>query len=148
MTTEQFWQDFLQKTGKDPRTTVRDSYHIGHTEQMANELLALVLAGKKRATAGCFLAYTPEEMPNEGDFYILLDGSKHPRCVIQVTKVTLIPFCEMTYDICSREGEDACLETWVDGHRRYFLQDAAEMGYAFTEDALVVFEDFEVVYQN
>jgi uncharacterized protein YhfF len=53
----------------------------------------------------------------------------------------------MTFDICSREGEDECLETWKDGHRRFFTLDAAEMGYEFTEDALVVFEDFAVVYQ-
>jgi uncharacterized protein YhfF len=147
MTTQEFFQEFLQKTGKDPQTTFRDSYYFGHTQEMADELLELVLSGKKRATAGCFLAYLPEELPNVGDYYILIDWDKNPRCVIEVTQVTIIPFNEMTFDICSREGEDECLETWKEGHRRFFTLDAAAVGYEFTEDALVVFEDFAVVYQ-
>ena len=45
-------------------------------------------------------------------------------------------------------GEDECLETWQEAHRRFFTQDGDEMGYAFTEDMPVLFEDFEVVYQD
>ena len=61
------------------------------------------------------------------------------------TKVT---HCFVTYDICKREGEDECIETWRDGHRRFFEKESKELGYEFSEDLLVIFEDFEVVYRE
>jgi len=54
----------------------------------------------------------------------------------------------MTFEICKREGEDECLETWLRGHVRFFTEEGKAMGYEFNEDMLIVFEDFEVVYQK
>ena len=85
-------------------------------------------------------------MPRVGDFSTVTDWDGAPHCVIQTTAVTVLPFNEMTFDICKREGEDECLETWVSGHRRFFEEESVAMGYVFTEDIPVVFEDFEVVY--
>ena len=147
MTAEQFWQDFLKITGRDPRTKYTDCFYFGLSERLANDLLALVLAGKKRATAGSLYAYTPEEIPKPGDLSIVTDWDGNPRCVIETKEVRVIPFCEMTFEICSREGEDDTLESWQTGHRRFFTEDGKEMGYEFTEDMPVIFEDFEVVYR-
>jgi uncharacterized protein YhfF len=57
-------------------------------------------------------------------------------------------FEDITFGICQREGEDECLETWREGHRRYFKEDGKNLGYEFSEDMPVVFEDFEVVYSK
>ena len=146
MTIEQFWQEFLQKTGRPPETTCFESFHFTNDERLANELLELVLSGKKRATASSLLCYAAGEEPKPGNLSIVTDWDGNPHCVIETQAVQIIPFCEMTFDICSREGEDECLETWQAGHRRFFSEDCKEMGYEFTEDMPVVFEDFEVVY--
>ena len=53
-----------------------------------------------------------------------------------------------TYDIVKREGEDDNLESWRQGHIRFFTAEGKDLGYTFGEDMLVVFEDFEVVYQE
>lgn len=150
MKTEQFWEDFLQLKGLPENTPLYDTFHFDMNEQSANELLALVLAGQKRATASSVAAFGAQGMrlPQAGDYSIVTDWAGTPRCVIQTTAVTILPFCEMTFEICSREGEDDTLESWQRGHRRFFQQEGAELGYEFTEDMPVVFEDFAVVHQN
>ena len=150
LTVEQFWQEFLAATGRDGGTQCYEAFHFDLSEKVANELLALVLSGQKRATAGSLLGYQIDggDMPQVGDFSIVTDWDGAPRCVIQTTAVTVLPFNEMTFDICKREGEDECLETWVESHRRFFEEEGAAMGYVFTEDMPVVFEDFEVVYRT
>ena len=147
MTSEQFWQEFLQKTGRAPDTKYYECFHFTNDERLANELLQLVLSGKKRATASSLLCYAQGEAPKPGSLSIVTDFDGNPHCVIETKAVLMIPFNEMTFDICSREGEDECLETWKEGHRHFFTLDAEEMGYAFTEDMPVLFEDFEVIYQ-
>lgn len=147
MTIESFWQAFLRTTGRPPETTYFDCFHFDRNERSANELLALVLSGQKRATASSLYAFLSGEAPKPGNLSIVTDWDGNPHCVIATKTVQVIPFCEMTFEICSREGEDACLETWQAGHRRFFTQDGKEMGYEFTEDMPVIFEDFEVVYR-
>ena len=144
----QFWQIFLESTGRDPETRYQECFHFDDNECSANELLALVLSGKKRATASSLYAFPEGEHPRPGNLSIVTDWAGNPRCVIETRNVQILPFREMTFEICSREGEDECLETWQAGHRRFFTQDGEEMGYIFSEDMPVVFEDFEVVYQR
>jgi len=148
MTIEEFWQEFLHTTGKDPQTRYLESFHFDLNEKSANELLELVLIGKKRATASSMLAYEKENCraPRVGDLSIVTDWDNNPRCVIETTAVTIYKFKEITFDICKREGEDECLETWQKGHAHYFTLDGKELGYEFSEDMPVLFEDFKVVY--
>lgn len=150
MSVEIFWQEFLRETGKDPQTRYLESFHFDLNEKSANALLELVLSGKKRATASSLLAYEKENcrVPQVGDFSIVTDWDNNPRCVIETTAVMIYKFKEITFGICKREGEDECLETWQKGHARYFTLDGKELGYEFSEDMPVLFEDFEVVYST
>ncbi|MEA4869201.1 MAG: ASCH domain-containing protein [Christensenella sp.] len=146
MNTEQFWQAFLRDTDRSPDTRYLECFHFDLNERSANELLALVLSGKKRATASSLYAFPEGGQPKPGDLSIVTDWGGNPRCVIETRAITILPFREMTFEICSREGEDECLETWQAGHRRFFSKDGEALGYTFSEDMPVVFEDFEVVY--
>lgn len=145
---ELFWWSFLCETGKSLRTNYIDAFHFCMTEQLANDLLELVLAGKKTATTGSKLAYEIDGfMPAVGAYSIVTDWEGNPRCVIETTAVNEMPFCEMTFDICKREGEDECLKTWQEGHERFFREEGQNLGFTFTKDMPVVFEDFKVVYK-
>lgn len=147
---DEFWNRFLEKTDRDKSTTYFEAFHFCLNEKLANELLELVLIGKKRATASCYEAYNKDggEPPKIGDLSIVTDWSGTPRCIIETTDITLVPFKNMTFDICQREGEDECLETWQEGHFRFFTEEGAQLGYTFTEDMIVLFEDFSVIYQE
>lgn len=150
MTIDQFWHDFLIATKQDPSTPYIETFHFELTEKLANELLELVLIGQKQATASSLYAYSQEgsRMPQIGDYYIVTDWHGLPHCVIETTAVTVLPFKDITYDICKREGEDDNLESWQRGHRTFFINEGKALGYQFTEDMPVVFEDFKVVYKK
>lgn len=145
-----FWNEFLRKTNKDKNTKYIDCFHFELTEEWANELLRLVLIGQKRATSSSLPAYqiSGDRIPQVGDFSIVTDWEGNPRCVIETTDVTIIPFKDMTFDICKREGEDDDLESWRNGHISFFSREAEELGYTFTEDMQVIFEDFKMVYSK
>ena len=147
---ESFWQEFLRATGRSPETEPIGIFSFDITEESANALLELVLSGKKRATSSSLPAYEldGEPIPKAGDLSIVTDWAGNPRCVIMTKEVTIIPYKDMTFDICSREGEDECLESWQRNHERFFTHDAKESGYAFSPDMPVVFEDFEMIYKT
>ncbi|MDR7870124.1 MAG: hypothetical protein RIN55_04640 [Tissierellaceae bacterium] len=57
-----FWRTFLKETNRDESTGYSDVFHFELTEKWANELLRLVLVGKKRATSSSLLNY-PNNYP-------------------------------------------------------------------------------------
>lgn len=126
-----------------------DSFHFELSERWANELLQLVLEGKKKATSSCLNAYIleNESLSQVGDLSIVTNWDKTPYCVIETTKVTCLSYKDTTYDIAKLEGEDDNLASWQKGHERFFREEGAILGYTFSEDMIVVFEEFQIVYQ-
>lgn len=124
-----------------------EQWHFENNEKAANELLNLVLQGKKRATSSAYIVYELEglSIPKIGDQSIVtyFDGTKG--CLIETTDVKIIPYNEMTYDIIKLEGEDENLESWKYNHEKFFKEDGRLYGYEFSEDMLVVFEIFDVI---
>ena len=107
-----------------------ERFSFGDSPEMADELLALVLAGKKTATVSVILE--DEQAPSVGDLSLVLDGLSTPACVIKTVHVKL-------------EGEDENFEQWKSGNIRYWTRDAAKRGYTFTDQTPITFERFEVV---
>ncbi len=145
----QYWQGFLQETNRGADTKYFECFHFCHTEALANSLLQLVLDGTKKATSSSLLSYQArnEPLPQVGSLSIVTDFAGNPRCVIETKSVMILPFKDMTFDISKREGEDDTLESWQQGHIKFFTIDSAENYYEFSWDMPVVFEDFEVVYR-
>ena len=57
MQPEEFWQEYMQAAELPPNTSYLDCFHFELNERLANELLALVLSGKKRATASSLFSF-------------------------------------------------------------------------------------------
>lgn len=148
MTVDEFWGEFLLQAGKDKSTKYLEAFHFELTEKLANELLDLVLSGQKQATASSLLSYeiSGNRQPQQGDYSIVTDWAGNPKCIIETVAITILPFKDITFDICKREGEDENLASWREGHIRFFTNEGNELGYTFSEDMLVLFEDFKVVY--
>ncbi|MCL1899145.1 MAG: ASCH domain-containing protein [Promicromonosporaceae bacterium] len=118
------------------------------TTDLANELLALVLAGTKTgtATSGWEFDGEDEPLPKPGDLSIILDGAGEPRAIIKTTNVEVVPFAEVTAEFAYSEGEgELTLESWRRGHRAFWDEHLPE-GRTFTEEMPVVCETFELVY--
>ncbi|MDD3170856.1 MAG: ASCH domain-containing protein [Bacilli bacterium] len=144
-----YWYSFLTKNNLKKSTLYYEAFSFGSNKIQAKELLDLVIDGKKRATASAKPLYemTNTPLPKPGDYSIVLDENDVPKCVIMTTKVIIIPFKEMTYEICSQEGEDECLESWQNNHRKFFTKEGEKNSFSFSDDMEVVFENFKVVYK-
>ena len=148
--TQRFWQAFLTEKDLPQDTEYSECFHFEISELAANELLRLVLRGKKRATASSLWGYEIEgdKMPQAGQYSIVTDWDGVPRCVIQTTRVRVIPFNDITFDICRREGEDDSLDSWRESHIAFFTEEGRQLGYEFSEDMPVIFEEFKLVYKG
>ncbi|MBQ4004815.1 MAG: ASCH domain-containing protein [Firmicutes bacterium] len=124
-----------------------EKWHFELTETACNELLELVLKGKKRATSSSLAGYLAEgtAVPKEGELSVITDWDGHPRCVIRTTKVRVIPYKDIPFRLARLEGEDDTLASWRKKHEAFFREEGKSLGYSFSEDMEVVFEEFEVV---
>ena len=114
------------------------SFAFGDSPDLADELLELVLKGVKTATC------STEDEPNlstPGERWIVLDGRRDPRCVIESTEVVFRRYSEVDATFAHDEGEgDRSLAYWREAHRRYF----GRMG-RFSEDMMLMCERFRLV---
>ena len=120
-----------------------ECFAFGDSPEKADELLALVLTGKKTATVSVVLE--DEQSPSVGDLSLVLDGRGNPACVIKTVYLETVKFCDLTWDMVRLEGEDENFEQWKSGNIRYWTRDADKRGYTFTDQTLITFERFEVV---
>jgi uncharacterized protein YhfF len=125
------------------------AWSFGDSAEQSDELLALVLAGTKTATASALRDYEAEEepLPETGALSILLDGAGHPQALIEVTDVSVVPFDDVDDQHARHEGEgDLSLGHWRDAHRRFFTATGPDDA-AFDGAMDVVLERFRVVYR-
>lgn len=145
-----FWHDFASAVGGVDDTRFYEAFFFGDSEQLANELAALVLQGTKRATAGALWSFEAQgkRLPVPGDLSIVTSWTGEPLCVIETRAVDIVPFDEVGAEFAAAEGEgDGSLSFWRDAHRQYFGRECAGAGRRFTERMPVVCERFDVVYR-
>jgi len=123
---------------------------FGDSAALADELLALVLSGRKRATASLARDYRrtdSQPFPTVGDYIVWLDGSGRPRCITRTTSVTVRSLAEVDEQFAWDEGEgDRTRAWWLAAHRNYFTRQAEREGFAMHDDIETVFERFGLVW--
>lgn len=99
-----------------------ESFSFGDSPEMTDELLSLVLSGKKTATSW---AATHGSLNSEvGKKQIIEDSKGNPRAIIETTELKLQKFSEVDEAFAREEGEgDLSLEYWRKEHQRYFTQE-------------------------
>ena len=104
---EAYWAEFINSLStEDPRKQIKpDAFGFGGNGEFADELAALVLAGKKKATASLPIEYTSiaETLPRPGDMSIILDGAVEPVAIIERTSVHLGPFQDVEANFAADE---------------------------------------------
>lgn len=117
----------------------------------ADALAELVLAGKKTATASAYPLYELENepLPRAGEYSVILNSRDEAVCVIQTTKVYVVPFDQVSPCHAAREGEgDLSLAYWREVHRVFFTGELKAAGLGFRESMKVVCEEFKKVFPN
>jgi uncharacterized protein YhfF len=116
---------------------------------MADELLALILHGPKRATA-CLLRDVEqggEMMGCVGGHVVVVDGNDRPRAIWRTRTVDVKPLRDVDNGFAWDEGEgDRTRADWLAMHTRYFAARAEAEGFAFDPSMPAVFERFTLVW--
>lgn len=146
MTEKELWEAFIAENG------LEDCGYESWAFGVEADLLAnLVLVGEKTATASAYPLYELENepLPAAGEYSVILDSSGNAVCIIQTTKVTLVPFHAVTAQHAFKEGEgDRSLDFWRRSHEKFFTEWLHKSGLEFTPEMKVVCEEFVVVYKR
>ena len=144
MTPEQLWNEY-----KTINPAIGDKIDAWAFGAEPDQLADLVLKGEKTATASAYDLYQidGEPIPQAGTFDVILDGQGQAVCIIKVTKVTVIPFNQVSAEHAFKEGEgDKSLTYWQQVHQELFTEWLAEVGLEFSQESGVVLEEFHKVY--
>ena len=142
-----YWDRFQKEHGITESSV--NAWSFGDNSELADELVELVLIGKKTGTATLVIELDREgeKMPEVGDHNIILDGTGKPAAIIRTTSVEIKPFNEVEEAFAYSEGEDdRTLESWRREHWKYWTRVGQKLGFAMKEDLLVICENFELVY--
>lgn len=115
----------------------------------ADFLADLVLKGEKTATASAYDLYAleGESLPQEGTFDVILDSQNQAVCIVEITRVSVESFNQVSAQHAYKEGEgDKSLTYWRQVHEDFFTDCLDEAGLTFTPESKVVLEEFRKVY--
>ena len=144
MTPQEMWNKY-----KQINPSIGDEIDAWAFGVDADFLADLVLRGEKTATASAYDLYAidDEPLPREGTFDIILDSQNQAVCIIEITKVSVEPFNQVSAAHAFKEGEgDKTLAYWHQVHEDCFAEWLREAGLTFTPDSKVVLEEFRKVY--
>ena len=146
---EIYWENFLAANPSyRGRPYIIEPF--GDHPALADELGNLVLSGRKSATCSAVWSYEAEgePFPKGGTLWMVLDGRNKPMCIVETIEVTMRAFKEVDEDFARAEGEDdLTLESWREGHKRFFTRTLAPIGRNFSEDMPLICERFRVIYK-
>lgn len=149
MQSKEMWQAFCLANNLDINTK-HDSFKFCGGGFIGDELTRLVLNGTKTATSSVKLGYDleGEQLPQVGDLSIVLYDDGSPACIIEETRVSIVPFSKVSKEHAYKEGEGKrTLEEWQKAHFDFFKVEYEEYGYTFNENENCVLEEFKVVYK-
>ena len=79
---------------------------------------------------------------------MVFDRSNNPVCIIEIDSVEIVPFCEVTWEMAQKEGEDSSLNEWKEKQKENLEDEGNILGFSFSEDLKLVYQTFRVVYTN
>lgn len=111
-----------------------------------DELAGKVLSGEKTATSSLHDYYRLQlkEMSNVGDYAEILDSNGKEVCIVEIEKIEIIKFKDITERFAMEEG-DGSLDNWLKIHTHYYSGLLAKIGKELTSNTELVCEWFKVV---
>ena len=145
MTAQEMWEQFVNEQHIEEEEY--DAWAFGDD---ADKLADLVRRGIKTGTSSAYPLYEVENepLPEASGYSVILDSKDEAVCIIENTKVYVVPFGEVSSDHAFKEGEgDRSLTYWRKVHEAFFTACMEEAGLTFEESMKVVCEEFRVVYK-
>lgn len=146
MTVKEMWEAYIYEY---PCYKEKDYEAWTYGSDTPDLLAELTLSGKKTATASEFSFYEYEkcDLPKAGNHSIIMNTKGTAVCIIKTLNVDVVPFHKVSAEFAYKEGEgDRSLAYWRQVHTKFFKEELKKINIEFTEDMLVVCEEFEVVF--
>ncbi|WP_084587706.1 ASCH domain-containing protein [Devosia riboflavina] len=117
------------------------TFSFGDSPELNEELLGLMLAGRKTATCGALRDYEEgkEAMPVVGRRDVVLNGAGEPAAVIETLSIEIVAFDAVDPSFTDLEGEGPYAK-WRHEHEAYFSRNGG-----FAPDMQLVCEKFRLV---
>ncbi|MCD4527382.1 ASCH domain-containing protein [Nocardioides sp. cx-173] len=122
---------------------------FGDSRRLADELLAAVTDGPKRATSELVTEFRArgDDLPRVGSHWVACDGSGSPRVVLRSIELRIGTFDEVDERFAYDEGEDdRSLSSWQSEHRCYWQRACSARGAEWSEQDEIVLERFAIVW--
>ena len=145
----ELWKSFVQQYPKYANTPTPLHFYFCDNEQDANLCAELVVLNIKQATAPSVWWYEHhnESMPQVGDLFIVTDWYGTAKAVIEITKIELVRFKDVTEAFAQAEGEgDKSLAFWRKIHKEYYSREMEKAGVYFNENILIYCECFKMIF--
>lgn len=149
-----FWRSYLTRLPSGHphlKAEVYSLFAFGDTPAVSDKLAALVVAGRKKATASLPIQSEAEgtRLPAAGDLSIVTLGDGTPVAIIETTDVRLVPFGAVDAAFAAEEGEgDLSLAWWRAAHTTFFGRVVARLGGRLDDTSVVVCERFRLLYAD
>ncbi len=113
------------------------TFRFGDSDQLADRLAALVVAGVKTGTCSAAVHGPDAEV---GERQICLNSAGTPVCEIETVEMQTLAFEAVTPEMAALEGEgDLSYRYWREAHIEYYRREGT-----WAEDMNVIFETFKV----
>lgn len=145
----EYWNSYIETLKIKPENPVVEAGIAGNDE-IADELLELYLNGTKSAGSGLVKDYelAGDPLPQVGNYWIILDSKKKPRCIVQTIRVELYQFDQVPDEVATAEGEgDLSLDYWRKAHIDFFTPFLKDWGITDLDKETLITEFYEVVYK-
>ena len=128
-----------------------EGWHFGGKGSGFEDRLAeLVVKGIKTATSSWYESYSVENepLPKVSEQSYILNSTDLPVCVIELTKVEIKPFLEISKDFAYLEGEgDRSLTYWRQAHDTFFTAYGKEINLVWdSKTQHLVCETFKIIH--
>lgn len=115
-------------------------WKFGTDKMESDYLFNLVKQGLKTATSYLY----DENFVSPNKFSILCDWDGNEKIKLETINFHIVPFKDVTEHHACKEGEgDRTLECWRKIHKNFFTKRLMLQGRTFSEDILVVCEEFK-----
>lgn len=148
MKAEELWKKFCIEKNIDENTPY-EAWGFCGGEDGCDELLELVLEGKKFGTASIYEDYLSEgdEIPGDREYSVLLNSKEEAIAVIRNFEVKVEPFYRVSeYHGYSEGEEERNLEAWRRIHDNYWQEDFNRLNISSAKECHAVEEKFTVEY--
>ena len=141
------WNGFLEKYSLPESTKLARIFSFSDDMQESVRLLRLAYKGEKDVIFTSFNSYSDAfDIPMPGDYSIVTDSAGFPYCVIYTKAVDIVPFKSIDLETAKRFDTADNLLTWQLKYMHKFSEESNSIGYNFSMESPMVFEEFEIKY--